>query len=49
MLFVLVWLGGAVALAGLVPEFGKWLLFAAALWLAPVGGLAASLAVLLFL
>ena len=46
---MLVWLGGAVALAGMAPKFGKWLLLAAAVWVIPVGWLAASLVVVLVL
>lgn len=44
--FALVWLGGAVLLAGMALKFGKWMLVAAVLWLVPVGWLVASLVVL---
>jgi hypothetical protein len=49
ILFALIWLGGAIALAGSAHAFGKWMLVAAAVWLIPVGWLVASLVVLLAL
>jgi hypothetical protein len=49
ILFSLVWLGGAIALAGMALKFGEWMLVAAAAWLVPVGCLVATLVVLLVL
>ena len=49
ILFALVWLGGAVTLAGMALKFGKWLLVAAVMWLVPVGWLVATLVVLFVL
>ena len=49
ILFALVWLGGAITIAGMALKFGKWMLVAAVVWLVPVGWLVASLVVLLVL
>ena len=49
LLFALIWLGGAVALAASAFAFGKWMLVAAAAWLVPVGWVIASQVVLVVL